>query len=122
MMTTLTMRLSDDPILEATSIGQRIRFARERKGWSQVELAHALNLGQRAISELEQGKRRLTVQEAATVAKLLDVPLLTFFEDTDLHPTDLDLSLLKAFHALPNDKLRRAAIQLIQSISETLNP
>lgn len=113
------IRFSDDTSVEAATIGQTIRNARERKSMSQLELATELNLGQRAISELETGNRRLTVQEAARIAKILDVPLLSFFDDTELHPTDFDLSLLKVFHTLPNDKLRRAVIQLIQSISET---
>lgn len=37
--------------------GQRIRRLRERKGWTQLELAAALNINNSVLSRIESGKR-----------------------------------------------------------------
>ena len=42
-------------------LGQRIRQARERKGWSQRELARQAGVRHAIISELETGKKTDTI-------------------------------------------------------------
>jgi transcriptional regulator with XRE-family HTH domain len=51
----------------------RIQELRERKGWSQAELAKRVGTSQPQIDRLEKGTRRLTEDWMRRVAKALDV-------------------------------------------------
>lgn len=53
---------------EATARGARLRAARERKGWTQAELAKAADVSQSAVSMIESGDR--TKQRAETIHRL----------------------------------------------------
>jgi transcriptional regulator with XRE-family HTH domain len=68
-------------------LGQRIRQARERKGWSQRELARQAQVRQAIISELETGKKTDTIGIILKrLARALGVSvdfLLGTFEDDD---------------------------------------
>jgi HTH-type transcriptional regulator/antitoxin HipB len=113
------MRITDKDILDSQELGLRIRRAREKQGLSQEELAAEMGLGQRAISELENGKRRLAVAEVPTLAHVLDVPILYFFGD-DLTPVDLDIALLEQFHILPSIDARRTVVEIIRLLAQTM--
>lgn len=63
-------------------IGQRIRFARETKGWNQALLAEKLGFKDRQIlSNLEAGKRRLAADELMKLTDLFELPM-DFFTDS----------------------------------------
>lgn len=106
--------------MDASYLGRKIREARERRGLSQEELASEMGLGQRAISELENGKRRLAVAEVPQLASTLDVPLLYFFRETD-NGTLLDQMLLEQFHQLPSDQLQNMAIEMLRLLVKNLS-
>lgn len=61
---------------QETRVGQRIREAREARGWSQEVLAREIGVSVRTITNLENGRhenggrRRATVQKAADVLDL----------------------------------------------------
>lgn len=115
----IIMRYSDKWTLNSQILGRRIRQAREKQGLSQEQLAAALGVGQRAISEIENGKQRLPVTDLPELARALNVPLLHFFEE-ELSSDDLDLALLKHFHRLPDAKSRHSVIEIVRLISETI--
>lgn len=106
--------------MDSKELGLRIRRAREQNGLSQEELADQMGLGQRAISELENGKRRLTVAEVPDLARILDVPVLYFFGD-DLTPTDLDIALLEHFRALPSIDAQKAVVEIVRLLARTMS-
>jgi ribosome-binding protein aMBF1 (putative translation factor) len=58
-----------------SSLGQRIRAAREAHGWSQVGLAGAARISQGYLSQLEQDEREPTLSIAARVASALGLSL-----------------------------------------------
>lgn len=62
------------------SFGQNLRAARAQKGWSQRELASALEecgvrLDPSAVTRIERGTREVKLREAATMADCLNVDL-----------------------------------------------
>jgi transcriptional regulator with XRE-family HTH domain len=61
-------------------VGRRIRQAREKRGWTQRQLAEALQLTQSTVSLYESGLRKASVHLMCRVASTLDVPV------TDLLP------------------------------------
>jgi len=57
------------------AIGKRLRLAREQKGLSQAEVASAIDLHRPTISEMEAGRRKVSMEEFEVLAKLYDVPM-----------------------------------------------
>ncbi len=55
------------------TIGERIKFLRESKGWSQDDLANQLGLCREALSRIENSHRALKAEELAPLADLLNV-------------------------------------------------
>jgi transcriptional regulator with XRE-family HTH domain len=113
------MQISDKFMVDAELLGQKIRLAREQSGLSQEELAGALDLGQRAISELENGKRRLSVQELLEMARVLHKSVLYFLED-EIQPSDLDQLLLQHFHRISSQAGRQTVVEVVRLLSETM--
>lgn len=106
--------------MEPKFLGLRIRQARERLGLSQEDLAAAVYKDQGAISEYENGRRKLAATELPSFATALEVPLTYFFkEDDEIY--DLDDALLNYFHDLPNAAARRAALDILRIFSATLH-
>lgn len=68
---------SNEEALKAlyTEIGTRIREARKRRGWSQLELAQAVNLTRSSVANLEAGRQRPPVHVALLIAHALTVPV-----------------------------------------------
>jgi len=100
-------------------LGQRIRQARERISMSQEKFAEAIERDQKAISEYETGKRKIAAIEIPHIAAVLGVPISYFFEGR-FQTDELDQLLLQEFHALPTSEDKKAAIQAIRLISDTV--
>ena len=49
--------------------GQRLRRLRRKRGWTQVELADYLGLRRTYISEMERGKRNVSLMTLEVVAR-----------------------------------------------------
>lgn len=85
---------------ERERLAQRLKEAREAVGLSQDEVAKELELPRPAISQIENGNRRVEALELARLAKLYRQPLSFFADDEPpesprlqaLHRTAKDLS------------------------------
>ncbi len=55
------------------TIGDRIRFLREAKGWNQQDLAEKIGLGREALSYIENNRRQVKGEELSLLADFLDV-------------------------------------------------
>lgn len=60
--------------------GTRLRFLRKQRQITQVVLAERTGLHQNYISEIEQGKRNITLRVIELLAKALEVQEKAFFE------------------------------------------
>ena len=101
--------------LDLQELGQRIRRAREDKGYSQEAFAIMIGKDQTAISEYENGKRRMFITDLPLLAEKLDVPI-TYFFTGQFSLNDMDQLLLDEFHRLPNDA-RPYLVQMIQTFA-----
>jgi ribosome-binding protein aMBF1 (putative translation factor) len=59
----------------ASTLGQKIRTAREARGWTQAELAKRARLTQAYLSYLEADEREPSLSIAARLSRELDIPL-----------------------------------------------
>jgi ribosome-binding protein aMBF1 (putative translation factor) len=57
------------------TLGERIRAARESRGWTQAELASRAGVAQAYLSYLEQDQREPSLSIAARLARELQIPL-----------------------------------------------
>lgn len=99
-------------------LGERIRRAREARGLSQEDLAEQVGRDQRAVSEYENGKRRIYAHDLPTFARALNVPILYFFEDVPTND-DLDAMLLDAFHQMEAAE-RKTFIEMVRLLTQLL--
>ena len=107
-------------MLDMKQLGQRIRQARERAGLSQEDFAALIARDQRAVSQYENGVRKLSVTDLARFAQALDMPLAYFYEE--LPPADeLDQRLLHEFHQLPSPELKALAIEMLRLFTRALH-
>jgi len=59
----------------AYELGTQVRVAREKRGWTQTELAARAGMRQHAISRFEAGDSVPTIQTLERIAAALDVQL-----------------------------------------------
>ena len=59
----------------ASSVGERIRIARQLKGWTQVQLAEAAGLSSNYVARLERGELGASLYVAQRLAEALDCTL-----------------------------------------------
>jgi len=60
-------------LIDYNVIGQRIRTARKRKGYTQEQLAEFLSISIVYISQIENGKTKLSLEMLVNVASRLDI-------------------------------------------------
>lgn len=64
-------------------IGERLRELREARGWTQGEMGEVLGISRQGISELENGKSRITLDRLTRVLDKLGYELELFFVRKD---------------------------------------
>lgn len=100
-------------------LGQRIKDAREIRGWKQIALAKATGIPQSTLSEIEKGSDPLDAEDIIAIAIATNMPL-SFFDPNrkpnelagvlrDIYP-DMDAgtirSIVKIAEALYQEDLR----------------
>lgn len=113
------MQIWNKPSVDTSTLGQRIRLARDKINMSQEDLASAVGKDQRAISEYENGKRKLAAADLPTFARVLEIPISYFYEG-DVAENPLDQVMLQEFHELPTNEAKQAMIQVMRVFSDTL--
>lgn len=63
----------------SSEIGVKIRKIREFRNYTQTHLADKLNISQNAYSKIENGTSKLSTDRLEEVAKILDVPVESFY-------------------------------------------
>lgn len=75
------------------AIGSQIRHHRttsSKENITQAELAKRLNVPRFKVSEWERGKGQITIQDLATIATILSLPIASFFPGSELYEADMD--------------------------------
>jgi transcriptional regulator with XRE-family HTH domain len=118
-------------------VGQRVRMRRLLLGLSQTKLADRLGLTFQQVQKYEKGTNRISASRLQRISQILQVPVAFFFEGaphergerhaqtdapspqyvSDYLATPDGLHLTKAFMQIPNAKLRRAVVNLVEQIA-----
>jgi transcriptional regulator with XRE-family HTH domain len=67
--------MSSDRHALSVAVGKRIRVLRQKKGWTQTDLAVHLDLSRGHISDLERGTREVGLITLQVIARGLDTTM-----------------------------------------------
>jgi transcriptional regulator with XRE-family HTH domain len=115
-------------------VGSRIRLHRLQRGLSQTVLADHLGVTFQQVQKYERGVNRVGAGRLTKIAQVLGVPVGALFgmNDSDVtahnegrgHQSPLKLltvpgalRLLRAYGQLPDGRMRRSVLELVQTIA-----
>ncbi len=120
-------------------VGSRVRMRRLMLEMSQEKLGEKLGLTFQQVQKYEKGTNRIGASRLQQISQILQVPVAFFFEGapilsegtkpegvedapsptyvSDFLATSDGLSLTKAFMRIPDPKLRRRIVDLVQQIA-----
>jgi len=104
-------------------VRRRIKEYRILKNISQEELGKYLNLPKQAISRIEKGKRRVTIEELEKISLFFDEPLQAFVKEEYkyVYPADTPYGVLTVYMAEFLEDYRKAlGIDAHKNISDKL--
>ena len=119
-------------------VGSRVRMRRMMLSMSQEKLGDALELTFQQVQKYEKGTNRIGASRLQQISNILQVPVAFFFEGApelpgsrgssgkdapsptyvaDFLATSDGLALTKAFMRIPDPKLRRRIVDLVEQIA-----
>src|SRR5205814_133386 len=119
-------------------VGSRVRMRRMMLSMSQEKLGNALGLTFQQVQKYEKGNNRIGASRLQQISNILQVPVAFYFECAqelaegrapggkdapsptyvaDFLATSDGLALTKAFMRIPDPKLRRRIVDLVQQIA-----
>jgi transcriptional regulator with XRE-family HTH domain len=120
-------------------VGSRVRMRRMMLAMSQEKLGDALGLTFQQVQKYEKGTNRIGASRLQQISSILQVPVSFFFEGaaqleggsgrneandapspayvSDFLATSDGLALTKAFMRIPDAKLRRRIVDLVEQIA-----
>ena len=66
-----------------TTFGNKIRYYRNSRGWSQETLAEKMNVSKNTISEVENGKKFVRVRKLIQFSEIFGIDVFRFFMPED---------------------------------------
>lgn len=111
-------------------VGLRIAALRKARGLSQTALGLAVGVTFQQVQKYEKGQNRVGAGRLREIARLLEVPVSTFFEDSD-GPTGSEqtellgflhakgaVELLRAYAEIEDDQVRREVLAIVRSTAQ----
>lgn len=118
-------------------VGSRVRMRRMMLGMSQEKLGDALGLTFQQVQKYEKGSNRIGASRLQQISIILQVQVSFFFEGapapppiagfseppppdyaTDLMSSSEGLALAKAFMRIPNVRVRRRIVDLVEEMAD----
>ena len=79
---------------ESQEIALKVLMKLDDLGWSQKDLAKAMDVTPQQISKIVSGKENLTIQTQIKLQNTLDIPILASYYENKMTPTEV-LKILK---------------------------
>ena len=123
-------------------VGSRVRMRRIMLGMSQEKLGEALGLTFQQVQKCEKGTNRVGASRLQQISEILQVPVSFLFDGgpsgmvngngfgegsspayvSDFLATSEGLALTRAFTRIPDAKMRRSIVDLVEQIAERDGP
>lgn len=103
-----------------TNFAEKLREARQNKGWNQLDLANAVGLSQGAISQFEKGLRIPTPANIEKFSKALAVSKDFLIGEEEM--TSERVRLMRSIQSLSKDNLKRVEdfVNLVKKAEDPL--
>jgi len=117
-------------------VGARLRQIRTLRGTSQEQLAEMLGLTFQQVQKYERGANRVSASRLFELARVLDVPIMWFFEELDPKQGQRaaerrsetaseeamsrreTLELVRVYYQIEDPKLRRKLYEMAKALAE----
>ena len=107
-------------------VGLRITALRKARGLSQTALGNAVGVTFQQVQKYEKGQNRVGAGRLREIARLLEVPVSAFFEDSNNPDSPQEdvfgflnaqgaVELLRAYTQIEDDQMRRDVLALVRS-------
>lgn len=63
------------------SVGQRLKYWRKQKGYTQAQLAEKANMSRSYVADVERDRYNPSVETLSSIAKALNIPVSNLLED-----------------------------------------
>jgi transcriptional regulator with XRE-family HTH domain len=108
-------------------VGDRIRRRRTLLGYTQEQLADALDISYQQIQKYETGANRVSAGRLFQISQRLEVPITFFFDglgiDFDQDPSDWanrsTIETIRALNQIPDAAVRTAVAGLVKALAAT---
>lgn len=101
-------------------LGQRIRSAREQKGWTQADLGRALSLQQSSVSDIEKGVTKVGVFDLLRIAEALGRHPAYFVPEVAGPAATDEEELLALYRSLPTTEAQRALLGSVRVFAQSM--
>lgn len=109
------------------TVGDRIRKRRTLLGFTQEQLAEALDISYQQIQKYETGANRVSAGRLFQIAQRLEAPIGYFFEGMGLEfDTEVSIGsnratidLVRNFNTIGDPSIRNAVASLVKSLAQT---
>ncbi|MEE7455304.1 transcriptional regulator [Methylorubrum populi] len=110
-------------------VGERIVALRKARGLSQTALGLAIGVTFQQVQKYEKGANRVGAGRLREIARLLEVPVSTFFDESDTvtagDQTELldilsatgAVDMLRVYAAIEDDQVRREVLAIVRSVA-----
>ena len=102
-----------------TNFAEKLRQARQDKGWNQDQLAEAMNLSQSAISQFEKGLRIPTPANITKFSELLGVSKDSLIGEEEMMSEKV--KLMRSIQSLSSDGLKKVE-DYVNMVKKTEEP
>ena len=118
------------PEIVDVQVGQTIRMLRLKQSMSQEQLANGIGVTFQQVQKYEKGSNRVSASRLVQIANVLGADVKVFFDgvqtpdssNDNLLPRELvtrqGLALMKAFHSIPNGKIRAQIVGVVQALAK----
>ena len=107
-------------------VGVRITALRKARGMSQTALGNAVGVTFQQVQKYEKGQNRVGAGRLREIARLLDVPVSAFFEESEPRANAQEdvfgflsgqgaIELLRAYAQIDDEQMRRDVLALVRS-------
>ena len=102
-------------------VGAKIKFIRNIRKISSNSLAKKLGISRQQLQKYETGEVDIKIDRLFNIAKIMNVDITYFFENTDSAKTTSQnngFDILLKFNNIKNSKIREAIYGLVKELSE----
>jgi transcriptional regulator with XRE-family HTH domain len=109
-------------------VGIRITALRKARGMSQTALGNAVGVTFQQVQKYEKGQNRVGAGRLREIARLLEVPVSAFFEESEPRESAQEdvfgflnahgaIELLRAYAQIEDEQMRRDVLALVRSVA-----